>query len=538
MRQLILAAFLTVGALPAWAEDIAILIGNRDHDRAGTVRSADAVFDLQFPLREAGFTVLSGRDLGGEGYDQILDDLLDQLEGADRLIFVLAGHVVQNETGSLLLPVDADPAQGLRLPRDALPISQLLQVGATRPGGAVLAIGTERGTLRGLDRRWREGLGAVDVPQGVTLVTGTPRAVTDFVAEVVLAPRPVLEGVRAFDGAVAVEGYVARLHPFLGSAQSPEAAREDGFWAAVQALGTREAVDAYLDQYPRGQYRDAARALQEDIQQRPQREAEAAEAALSLDRNERRAIQRALVLLGYDTRGIDGIFGRGTRAGIRAWQGDTGRFQSGYLDREQLAALERQAAQRQAALEAEAAERARQEAAREDGVWRRTQRQDTPEAYRAYLERYPDGTYEAEALLRLRQFERQARQDARAEELAFWDDVRFDGSAEAYRQYLARYPDGVFAGEAQAALEALEPQVDVQALAAVENQVLGNPIIRLLAERRLADLGLEPGQVDGSFDDATRRAIRRFQRARALEPTGYVDQATAVRMLTDAVANP
>lgn len=538
MRMIILAGLAALWATTAVAKDVAVLIGNRDHDRAGTVRGADAVFDLQFPLREAGFQVISGRDLTGDEFEDVLDLLLDRFDDADRLVFVLAGHVVNSDTGSLFLPADANPGNGLRLSRSALTITELMQIAATRPGGAVIAIGTERGAVRGLDRRWREGLGGVDVPQGVTLVTGSPEAVTDFVEEVVLSDsRSVLDGLRAFEGAVAVEGFIGRLHPFLGggSGGDTEAAREEGFWAATQALGTTDAVEAYLDRYPNGAFSAEASALLGDIRERPQREAEAAEAALGLDRNERRAIQRALVLLGYNTRGIDGIFGRGTRAGIREWQGDTGRFESGYFDEPQLIALNAQSRVRQDELEAEAAERARQEAAREDGVWRRTERTDTPEAYRAYMERYPDGTYEAEAVQRLRQFERQARREARAEERLFWDEVRQSGSIGAYEQYLERYPSGAFVGDAQASLAELQSQTNTAQLAATENQVLGNPVIRLLAERRLADLGLEPGRVDGQFDDETRRAIRRFQRARDIEATGFVDQATAVRMLAEAV---
>ncbi len=310
---------------------------------------------------------------------------------------------------------------------------------------------------------------------------------------------------------------------------------EEGYWAAVQDLGTSEAVESYLRRYPRGAFKAEADALLSDIRERPQREAEAAEAALRLDRNTRRAIQRALVLLGYDTRGIDGIFGRGTRNGIRNWQGDNNLFASGYLDRPQLAMLNAQAEDRRAELEEEAQERARLDAAREGTVWRRTERTDTPEAYRSYLERYPDGLYVEDAQRRLRQFERQARREARAEERLLWDEVRQNGSAESYRLYLERYPNGSFVGEAQAALAELEAQVDTARLTEIENQVLGNPVIRLLAERRLAELGLDPGRVDGQFDENTRRAVRRFQRARDIGVTGYVDQATAVRMLAEAI---
>lgn len=498
------------------------------------------MFDLQFPLRQAGFDVISGRDVSGEELEFVLDSILDLLDDADRLIFVLAGHVVSRGSNSIYLPAEGNPTNGLRMSRNALSIPGIMQIAATRPGGAVVAIGTERGSVRRLDDRWREGLGGTEIPQGVTLATGTPEAVTEFVDLVVLdETTPVLDGVRNFDGEVAVEGFVSHRTPFLGeslgSTQDADALIEEGYWAAVQDLGTPEAVESYLRRYPRGAFKAEADALLSDIRERPQREAEAAEAALRLDRNTRRAIQRALVLLGYDTRGIDGIFGRGTRNGIRNWQGDNNLFASGYLDRPQLAMLNAQAEDRRAELEEEAEERARLDAAREGTVWRRTERTDTPETYRSYLERYPDGLYVEDAQRRLRQFERQARREARAEERLSWDEVRQNGSAESYRLYLEKYPNGSFVGEAQAALAELEAQVDTARLTEIENQVLGNLVIRLLAERRLAELGLDPGRVDGQFDENTRRAVRRFQRARDIEVTGYVGQATAVRMLAEAI---
>ena len=62
-------------------------------------------------------------------------------------------------------------------------------------------------------------------------------------------------------------------------------------------------------------------------------------------------------------------------------------------------------------------------------------------------------------------------------------------------------------------------------------QVAGTRVARRLVENRLASLGLDPGPVDGEFDDDTRRALRRYQEARGLNVTGYVNQATMVRIL-------
>lgn len=56
------------------------------------------------------------------------------------------------------------------------------------------------------------------------------------------------------------------------------------------------------------------------------------EAALSLTRAERVAVQRGLAALTFDVGPLDGIFGRRTREAISRWQASTGRLPTGYLD--------------------------------------------------------------------------------------------------------------------------------------------------------------------------------------------------------------
>ena len=59
----------------------------------------------------------------------------------------------------------------------------------------------------------------------------------------------------------------------------------------------------------------------------------------SLSDSERREIQRALASLGLYNFGIDGVFGRGTRTGIRAFQQSLGEDATGYLTKDQMEAL-------------------------------------------------------------------------------------------------------------------------------------------------------------------------------------------------------
>jgi peptidoglycan hydrolase-like protein with peptidoglycan-binding domain len=112
-------------------------------------------------------------------------------------------------------------------------------------------------------------------------------------------------------------------------------------------------------------------------------------------------------------------------------------------------------------------------------------------------------------------------------------------SVAGYRGYLRDFPQGAFAEEAQARIGELtadaERSEELKAAEARETALQLNQQTRFLIEQRLAVLDLRPGEVDGVFDDRTRRAIRRYQQARNLRPTGYLDEGTVVRIMADAI---
>lgn len=54
-------------------------------------------------------------------------------------------------------------------------------------------------------------------------------------------------------------------------------------------------------------------------------------------------------------------------------------------------------------------------------------------------------------------------------------------------------------------------------------------------QQRLNALGLEAGRADGDFGPATRQALRRFQGARNLRVSGYLNESTLVRLIAGAV---
>jgi peptidoglycan hydrolase-like protein with peptidoglycan-binding domain len=104
-----------------------------------------------------------------------------------------------------------------------------------------------------------------------------------------------------------------------------------------------------------------------------------------------------------------------------------------------------------------------------------------------------------------------------------------------YRDYLERYPTGIWQPEAQARLSGLagspapasaDPVAEETALALTRND-------RLSIEQRLNYLGFSPGTQDGFFDANARRAIEGYQRSRDFRPTGYMDHPTIARLLDE-----
>ncbi len=110
-------------------------------------------------------------------------------------------------------------------------------------------------------------------------------------------------------------------------------------------------------------------------------------------------------------------------------------------------------------------------------------------------------------------------------------------TVEAYRQYLADYPQGNFRNEAESRIAELRDQGQRQQIEAQakqeEDQLALAQVTFLLVEKRLEQLGLNPGPVDGQLTEESRRAIRNFQRTRELPVTGYLSRQTVVRLIAE-----
>ena len=295
---------------------------------------------------------------------------------------------------------------------------------------------------------------------------------------------------------------------------------EQTLWAVADKGNRKQDFEEYLRRFPNGVYAPAARARLADFDPiiTPPTPAQI-EAALNLNRAERREIQSNLTLLGFDTRGVDGILGRGSRAAIAGWQ-DSRRFTAtGYLTDLQIARLHEQSAE----------ERAIQDAA-DRRFWSAVGSSGHKDDLNAYLDRYPDGIYADEARAMLEDYEAEERThlDNNA-----WSTAVARNTANSYRTYLAEFPEGIYAGVAKQRILAFDPEDvdDLSAAIVAENRLNLNVATRLLIENRLKSAGFDPGRRDGIFDDKTRKAIKKYQKNRGLNQTGYIDPATVRALL-------
>lgn len=547
MFRTTLTALLLMTAAPVTAQDApdrALIVGNENYSDGADITEADAALGAAAALQAAGFTVTTGQDMQAPEVRALLSPLMQAGPAGERLVIVLSGHFAQAESDTWFLGTEASMPDLATIDGVGISVSTVLEVAAQAPGGAVVVLGTEPRRLPlgpGLD----PGIGSVTVPQGVTLIRGDAARVADFAGRVLPVRGQSLAAMLDANPDLTADGFLSELVPFrpagdVASAEPlPGPDAEAVFWDSTREQGTLGAYEAYVKRYPKGRFLAEARAEVARIKAEPQREARAEEEALGLTRDDRRAIQRGLTLVGFDTKGIDGLFGAGSRTAIAGWQKKNGYAVTGFLAREQIVKLTEQADARSAALEAEAAERQKAVEAEDRAYWQDTGAAGDEAGLRAYVKRFPDGLYADVAGERLRAIDAARMGEAEAADRAAWELALAGESEASYRDYLASYPDGAFAAEAQARIEALGAEAgqddQVAAWEAGEAALGLGAGGRRAIEARLDALGLKPGEVDGTFDDRSRRAIRRFQEARNMQATGYLDQTTTVALLAGAV---
>ncbi len=554
MRGILASTALTlILSSPASAADLALIVGNDGYERLPRNPAGDEVLDASQALERAGVLVISERNAGAEELDDLFGRLVAEAakDASNRLAVILSGQFAETASDTYFLPVDAGEDLDVNSVRDSgLALSSVMALLAEAPGDALLVLGEERDSGE-LGAFLTYGVTLPVVPQGVTVLRGDASDVGDFVSEA-LANRstPTVESAERDYGLIAT-GYLpaGKTHfseldairpPAVIVAPEPvPAISEADLWSTARQADTTAAYQAYLDAFPDGPNAQTARAMINEIETEPFRAERLAEEALGLSRDARRAIQRNLTLLEFDPRGIDGIFGRGSRSAIAAWQRQNNFPATSFLTGNQIALLESQADRRAAELEEEARLRQEQQEREDRAYWRQTGALGDAPGLRAYLKRYPDGVFAELAQERLRVLEEAAQAEAAERERIAWEQASDLDTVEGYEAFIRDFPNGALAEEARARIDVMtrsQEEIEAEERAKrIEDNLGLNRSTRRVVEDRLAKLGLKPGRIDGEFDDDTRRAIRRYQDARGLSVTGYLNQNTVVRLMADSL---
>jgi Caspase domain/Putative peptidoglycan binding domain len=410
MRFLIVAmsvAALLVSVNVAKADKrVAFVVGNGAYKNVAPLPNpaADAK-SMAKVLRNVGFDVVEGTNLTRDKMTERLLEFGKKAEGADVALFFYAGHGIALNGTNYLLPVDADIKSEMDVklgsavnvdvtleqtmadakvklvfldacrdnpfaskiksnsPTRSLSVQQglaemksgegTLIAFATGPGQT--ALDGEVGTNSPFTRALMANLTTpgVEIQQAMTKVRAQvneetnkgqlPWGHTNLIGAVYLNPV----------AAPAAGPAVASNTSAAATSSSSDVELE--FWRSVKESNKPEELNAYLNNYPNGQFKSLALARIASLSNGPSTttrnlttgvdpatfNAEAnqtTEDQIGLDKGQRRDVQRRLNGLGFDTK-VTGSFNDATRAVISRWQAARGYPKSGYLNSLQHKAL-------------------------------------------------------------------------------------------------------------------------------------------------------------------------------------------------------
>jgi Caspase domain/Putative peptidoglycan binding domain len=407
IAALSVAALLVSGNAALADKRVAFVVGNGAYKNVAPLPNpAVDARSMAALLRNVGFDVVEGTNLTRDKMTEKLLDFGKRAEGADVALFFYAGHGIAVNGANYLLPIDADLKSEMDVKlgaainvdltleqtmadakvklvfldacRDNPFAAKIRSAKATRSlsvssgladmksgEGTLIAFATgpgqtaldgEAGTNSPFTRALLANIATpgVEIQQAMTKVRAQvneetnknqlPWGHTDLIGSVYLNP---VAG--AADAAAA-----AANTPAVASGPTSEVELE--FWRSIKDSNKPEELNAYLTNYPNGQFKSLALARIASLQDGPstttrnlttgidpatftEEADQTAEDGLSLDKGQRRDVQRRLTALGFDTR-LSGKFDDATRAVITRWQAARGYPKTGYLNTLQLKALQ------------------------------------------------------------------------------------------------------------------------------------------------------------------------------------------------------
>jgi len=360
-------------------------------------------------LRNVGFEVVEGANLTRDAMTEKLLDFGKKAQGADVAVFFYAGHGIAISGTNYLLPIDADIKSEMDVKLGAainidLTLDQtmsdakvkLVFLDACRDNPFAAKIKSNSPTRSvavqsGLaEMKSGEGtLIAFATGPGQTALDGQggtnspfTRALIDHITKPGIEIQQAMTEVRAQVNEETNKSQLPWGHTnligsvYLNPAAAPAASAaaapggapvavastksgnpdvELEFWRSVKESNKPEELNAYLTNYPDGQFKSLALARIAAIESGPStttrnltagvepatftdEASQTTEDQIGLDKGQRRDVQRRLTGLGFDTK-VTGKFEPETRAVITRWQAARGYPKSGYLNKLQHKAL-------------------------------------------------------------------------------------------------------------------------------------------------------------------------------------------------------
>ena len=355
-------------------------------------------------LRNVGFDVVEGTNLTRDKMTERLLEFGKKAQGADVAVFFYAGHGIAIGGTNYLLPVDADIKSEMDVKLGSainidLTLDQtmsdakvkLVFLDACRDNPFAAKIKSNSATR---SVSVQTGLAEMKSGEGTLIAFATGPGQTALDGEVgtnspftraliahITAPgveiQQAMTEVRAQVNEETNKGQLPWGHTnligsvYLNTAAAPAAnapatqsavaAAPGGndveleFWRSVKESNKPEELNAYLTNYPNGQFKSLALARIASLENGPstttrnlsagvdpatftEESNQTTEDQIGLDKGQRRDVQRRLTGLGFDTR-VTGKFDDATRAVITRWQAARGYPKSGFLNKPQHKAL-------------------------------------------------------------------------------------------------------------------------------------------------------------------------------------------------------
>ena len=541
-------AVLCAVAMPAFADDQALVIVNGNYQFTGNGVSPQFTNPSIESLRKAGYRVQKAQNLGNDALRQRISEFNASAEPMDHLVYVFIGHLLNKDKNTYLTPVDLRDPRADTIAQNAVDLNVILDQAGKHSGASAVFLGWTRTRKSVLSHRKHgfsnspdlaPALGRTNIPQGVLLVDGHADMIADAIANrYFVAGRSTREVGNNLTGRVRSQGYLS-LHSYLARNNQSEAPKpkvltnfEQNFWDFAKKENSIKSYTEFLVRFPNGKYASTARStlaqLQADAAISPEQRAER---DLKLTRKEKQDIQRALTVLGHDTRGVDGLFGPASRRAIIAWQKTVNHPAHGFLDSVQVRHLLDQGAKRRRFLFEETERKRIATETQDRAFWQATGASGQEFDLRVYLNKYPDGLFAQAAQTKLDRIlaEKSHKTDNSAEVQA-WRVASKQNTITSYRRYLLKYQRGAFATEAKTRIKTLSDKekrhnANAQHLSVENSMGLGKGIW-LIVERKFVPSGLPQNAADGVVGPQTRKALRLFQSNNALPATGYMDPKT------------